>query len=59
MIVDQWVIGNHSMINTRDFASPKKLAEYIHKLNNNDQLYYQYVSLLSLLLSSHDKWDDR
>ena len=32
----------HSYIDVRDFASPKALAEYLHKLDNNDDLYNAY-----------------
>ncbi|KAK2183364.1 hypothetical protein NP493_311g02059 [Ridgeia piscesae] len=32
----------HSYIDVRDFASPKALAEYLHKLDNNDDLYNEY-----------------
>ena len=32
----------HSYIDIRDFASPKALAEYLHKLDNNDDLYNEY-----------------
>ena len=32
----------HSYIDVTDFASPKALAEYLHKLDNNDDLYNEY-----------------
>ncbi len=32
----------HSIINVKDFASPKDLADYITYLNNNDEEYLSY-----------------
>ncbi|XP_013409401.1 glycoprotein 3-alpha-L-fucosyltransferase A [Lingula anatina] len=32
----------HSYINVDDFKSPKVLAEYLHKLDKNDDLYNEY-----------------
>ena len=32
----------HSYINVKDFPSPMHLAEYLHKLDNNDTLYEEY-----------------
>lgn len=32
----------HSFIHVDDYESPKKLAEYLHTLNNNDSLYNSY-----------------
>ena len=32
----------HSYIDVRDFASPKALAKYLHKLDHNDNLYNEY-----------------
>lgn len=34
--------GDHSIINTRDFPSPKALAEYLLKLNEDDEAYAKY-----------------
>ncbi|XP_063430440.1 glycoprotein 3-alpha-L-fucosyltransferase A-like isoform X2 [Mytilus trossulus] len=33
---------HHSYIHVEDFQSPKHLAEYLHTLDKNDQLYNQY-----------------
>lgn len=32
----------HSYIHVEDFESPKLLAEYLHKLDQNDDLYNEY-----------------
>jgi hypothetical protein len=32
----------HSFIHVDDFDSPKALAEYLHKLDQNDDLYNEY-----------------
>lgn len=32
----------HSFIHVDDFESPEKLAEYLHKLDQNDDLYNEY-----------------
>lgn len=32
----------HSYIHVEEFASPKQLAEYLHKLSQDDQLYNSY-----------------
>ena len=32
----------HSYIHVDDFPSPKHLAEYLHKLDQNDDLYNEY-----------------
>lgn len=37
-----WTPGEHSIIKTTDFGSPKELAEYLNMLNNNDEEYYKY-----------------
>lgn len=34
----------HSFIHVDDFESPKALAEYLHKLDNNDALYNEYFA---------------
>ena len=34
----------HSYINVKDFPSPKHLAKYLHKLDNNDTLYTEYFA---------------
>ena len=33
----------HSFINALDFVSPAKLAEYLHLLDGNDELYLDYL----------------
>jgi len=33
----------HSYINALDFESPAKLAEYLHLLDGNDELYLDYL----------------
>src|SRR5689334_4910522 len=40
--VDMWTIGEHSIIKTTDFPSPRELAEYLHLLNEDDELYNKY-----------------
>ncbi len=32
----------HSYIHVDDFAGPKQLAEYLHKLDQDDDLYNEY-----------------
>ncbi len=32
----------HSFIHVDDFAGPKELADYLHKLDQDDDLYNQY-----------------
>ena len=34
----------HSYIDTRDFDSPKELADYLQLLDNNDELYNEYFA---------------
>ena len=34
----------HSYIDIKDFASPKALAKYLHKINKNDTLYNEYFA---------------
>ena len=34
----------HSYIHVDDFRSPKELADYLHKLDQNDSLYNQYFA---------------
>eukprot|EP01119_Soliformovum_irregulare_P019796 TRINITY_DN6339_c0_g1_i3.p1 TRINITY_DN6339_c0_g1~~TRINITY_DN6339_c0_g1_i3.p1 ORF type:complete len:422 (+),score=109.33 TRINITY_DN6339_c0_g1_i3:3-1268(+) len=36
--------NNHSVIFADDFASPKELAEYLKKLDKDDNLYREYLS---------------
>ena len=36
------ILPPNSYIDVRDFKSPKELANYLHQLNSNDQLYRQY-----------------
>ena len=43
-LVDRWLPGEKSIVNTRDFPSPKALAEYLHKLNGDDEAYAQYFA---------------
>lgn len=42
--VDRWLPGEHSIVNVRDFASPKELAQYLHRLNDNDEEYMRYFA---------------
>jgi len=37
------IAPNHSFINALDFSSPAKLAEYLHLLDGNDELYLDYL----------------
>ena len=37
------IAPNHSYINALDFSSPAKLAEYLHLLDENDELYLDYL----------------
>ena len=36
------IAPDHSYINALDFESPAKLAEYLHLLDSNDELYLDY-----------------
>ena len=36
------IAPEHSFINALDFSSPAKLAEYLHFLDENDELYLDY-----------------
>ena len=36
------LVPPHSVINIRDFPSPRALADYLHVLDNNDTLYNEY-----------------
>lgn len=36
------IAPRHSYIHTDDFASPKDLAQFLHKLDLNDKLYNSY-----------------
>ena len=36
------LVPPHSVINVMDYPSPRALAEYLHKLDRNDTLYYEY-----------------
>ena len=36
---------HHSFIHVEDFAGPKELAEYLHKLDNDDDLYNEYFKV--------------
>lgn len=40
--ISDFMPNNHSIISVRDFETPKKLAEYIFVLNENDTLYEEY-----------------
>lgn len=42
--VDDWVIGDHSIIKTTDFASAKDLADYLNFLNDNEEEYMKYFA---------------
>ena len=37
-------LPKHSYIDIKDFASPKALATYLHKLDNDDDLYNEYFA---------------
>ena len=37
------IAPEHSYINALDFESPAKLAEYLHLLDRNDELYLDYL----------------
>lgn len=41
--VKDWLPNNKSAILAMDFESPKHLADYLHKLNENDDLYNEYL----------------
>ena len=57
----------HSYIHVDDFEGPKQLAEYLHKLDQDDNLYQQYfqwkvrkgstcdVPKYSLFMKEHDR----
>lgn len=38
------IVPKHSIINVRDFTSPKALADYLKVLDNNDTLYNEYFA---------------
>eukprot|EP01113_Clastostelium_recurvatum_P021482 TRINITY_DN2545_c0_g1_i2.p1 TRINITY_DN2545_c0_g1~~TRINITY_DN2545_c0_g1_i2.p1 ORF type:complete len:678 (+),score=136.13 TRINITY_DN2545_c0_g1_i2:131-2164(+) len=40
--IDLWLPGPHSVINARDYKSPKELADYLRYLSENDDEYYKY-----------------
>lgn len=40
--IEDWLPGDHSIINTADYANPKELAEYINYLNQHDDKYEEY-----------------
>ena len=39
----EWIPSNKSVIFTRDFSSPKELADYVTYLDNNDEEYLKYL----------------
>ena len=39
----QSIAPNHSYINALDFSSPAELVEYLHLLEENDELYLDYL----------------
>lgn len=42
--VAEFLPGNHCYINVNDFASVKDLADYLLKLDKNDELFQQYMN---------------
>lgn len=40
----------HSFIHVDDFESPKELAEYLHKLDKDDELYNQYFQYVEAMV---------
>ena len=42
--MDEWTIGEHSLIKASDFKSAKELAEYLNYLNEHDDEYQKYFS---------------
>lgn len=40
--VDDWVPGENSIIDIRDFDSPKELADFLLSLNEDDEAYNRY-----------------
>jgi len=40
--IDEYTPGAHSIIRVTDYPSARRLAEYIHKLDGDDELYEQY-----------------
>src|SRR3989344_5542487 len=40
--VDEWVPGENSIIDTRDFDSSKELADFLLSLNEDDEAYNRY-----------------
>ncbi|XP_063447682.1 alpha-(1,3)-fucosyltransferase 10-like [Mytilus trossulus] len=42
--VQDFLPSNHSAIIIKDISSPKKIADYIHLLNNNDDVYNEYTA---------------
>lgn len=53
--VEMWAPGDHAIIDVHDFKSPKELAEYILKLNDNDELYNEYFAWKKQGLRPHFK----
>ena len=47
------IMPRDSFIDVRDFASPKDLAQYLHYLDEHDDLYNQYISNRRSLVCNH------
>eukprot|EP01103_Thecamoeba_quadrilineata_P016288 TRINITY_DN5403_c0_g1_i1.p1 TRINITY_DN5403_c0_g1~~TRINITY_DN5403_c0_g1_i1.p1 ORF type:complete len:404 (+),score=70.60 TRINITY_DN5403_c0_g1_i1:53-1264(+) len=42
--IDDFAPSPHSVIKTIDYSGPQQLAEHLHRINNNDELYLEYLS---------------
>ncbi|ELU12010.1 hypothetical protein CAPTEDRAFT_35892, partial [Capitella teleta] len=55
------MLPKESFINVRDFASPKELAQFLLKLNENPELYNEYIrkknSLICKLQYAYKPWE--
>jgi hypothetical protein len=55
------MIPNDTFINVKDFPSPKELAEYLHKLDRDPEMYNQYIrnrnSLKCSLMHEYKPWE--
>jgi len=49
-------VPNHSVINVRDFKSPKALAEYLHRVHNDPELYQSYFAWVGKPLPEGWTW---
>ena len=48
----QWVPGNHSFINPQRFKGPKELAEYLRKVDEDDDLFRYHTTNFSYTASA-------